>query len=218
MRAAGIAFFLSWVPERAGDVLMRRIAFAAIPPLSITLLLFLLVVFNTRRVAQELAESQARTESLAGRDPLSGLANRLLFGQTLDAALNALPSSPGEGKERGFSLMFLDLDRFKDVNDAHGHQAGDELIKQVAGRLLTILRVKDTLARFGGDEFAILQTDVSSDEDARSLAGQDPAYAVGAIRTLRQYRECGGIHRHCHRPARCGRPRNPDAHGRYGAL
>jgi len=169
---SGDSLFLSWVPERAGDVLMRRIAFAAIPPLSITLLLFLLVVFNTRRVAQELAESQARTESLAGRDPLSGLANRLLFGQTLDAALNALPSSPGEGKERGFSLMFLDLDRFKDVNDAHGHQAGDELIKQVAGRLLTILRVKDTLARFGGDEFAILQTDVSSDEDARSLAGR----------------------------------------------
>lgn len=170
---SGDSLFLSWVPERPGDVLMRRIAFAAIPPLSITLLLFLLVVFNTRRVAQELAESQARTESLAGRDPLSGLANRLLFGQTLDAALNALPSSPGEGKEeRGFSLMFLDLDRFKEVNDAHGHQAGDELIKQVAGRLLTILRVKDTLARFGGDEFAILQTDVSNDEDARSLAGR----------------------------------------------
>jgi diguanylate cyclase (GGDEF)-like protein len=171
-RLTGDTLFLSWVPERPGDVLMRRIAMAAIPPLSITLLLFLLVVFNTRRVAQELAESQARTESLAGRDPLSGLPNRLLFGQTLDAALSIINTNTEGGRERGFSLMFLDLDRFKDVNDAHGHQAGDELIKQVAGRLLTILRAKDTLARFGGDEFAILQTDVTDSEDARSLAGR----------------------------------------------
>ena len=168
----GETLFVSWVPERPGDALMRRIGFAAIPPLSITLLLFLLVVVNTRRLAEELAESQARTESLAGRDPLSGLPNRLLFGQTLDAALNALAPGSGGEEEKGFALMFLDLDRFKDVNDAHGHQAGDELIKQVADRLMAILRAKDTLARFGGDEFAILQTDVTHDEDARSLAAR----------------------------------------------
>ncbi len=171
--STGEALFLNWIPERPGDTLMRRIGIAAIPPLTITLLLFLLIVVNTRRVARELAASQARTESLAGQDPLSGLPNRLYFGQTLDAALAALePNGQSNGQERGLALMFLDLDRFKEVNDAHGHQAGDELIKQVARRLETILRRTDTLARFGGDEFAVLQLDVTGNDDARALAGK----------------------------------------------
>ena len=171
--ATGENLRISWEPARPGEILAKRIGYAAIPPLAVTAILFVLVVTNTRRVARDLAASHARAESLAGQDPLSGLPNRLLFGQTLDTALRQLQDrmsddQPGEG----LALMFLDLDRFKEVNDAHGHQAGDALIQEVAKRLQRMLHPEDTLARFGGDEFAILQGSVGSDEDARTLAAR----------------------------------------------
>ena len=90
---------------------------------------------------------------MAGLDALSGLPNRLIFSDRLERELVRM-SRGGEG----LAVMFLDLDRFKDVNDTYGHEAGDELIKQVAIRLSDLLRGADTLARFGGDEFAIIQT------------------------------------------------------------
>ncbi len=156
---------LTWSGSRPGDYMRNMVASAAAAPVALTFILFALVVVNTRRIARDLAASQARAESLAGRDPLSGLPNRLLFSDRLDQELAAL-----KRQEEGLALMFLDLDRFKEVNDTYGHQAGDELIKQVARRLLTVLRGADTLSRFGGDEFAIIQTGVKSDEDAEALA------------------------------------------------
>jgi diguanylate cyclase (GGDEF)-like protein len=66
--------------------------------------------------------------------------------------------------------MFIDLDRFKDVNDAYGHQAGDDLIQLVAQRILELLPARDTLARLGGDEFAIIQTELGSHEDVERLS------------------------------------------------
>ncbi len=171
--ATGESLGIVWEPERPGDKLAQRIGYAAMPPLAVTALLFVLVVTNTRRVARNLAESHARAESLAGQDPLSGLPNRLLFGQTLDLALQGLDDQIRAGEQgEGFALMFLDLDRFKEVNDAHGHQAGDALILQVAQRLQGLLARGDTLARFGGDEFAVLQNGVGCDEDARALAAR----------------------------------------------
>ena len=184
--ATGESLYLTWEAARPGDALKRRIGVAAIPPLAVTALLFLLVVINTRRVARELADSHARAESLAGQDPLSGLPNRLLFGQTLDGALMRLDDQIRAGEqEEGFALMFLDLDRFKEVNDAHGHQAGDALIQEVAKRLRELLAPGDTLARFGGDEFAVLQNGVGSDEDARMLAARilhalSEAFSIGS--------------------------------------
>ncbi|HEV7874894.1 MAG TPA: EAL domain-containing protein, partial [Enterovirga sp.] len=100
-----------------------------------------------------------------GRDPLSGLANRLFFGQRLDGALAALPEM-----DSALAVLFIDLDRFKDVNDTYGHKAGDELIQLVAQRLVNVIRSTDTLARFGGDEFAIIQTGLRSAADAEGLA------------------------------------------------
>jgi len=171
--ATGESLQIVWEPARPGDMLAKRIGYAAIPPLAVTALLFVLVVANTRRVARNLAESHARAESLAGQDPLSGLPNRLLFGQTLDLSLRGLDDQIRAGAQgEGFALMFLDLDRFKEVNDAYGHQAGDALILQVAQRLQRLLERGDTLARFGGDEFAVLQMGVGCDEDARALAAR----------------------------------------------
>ena len=113
---------------------------------------------------QRVAES--RIAHMALHDPLTDLPNRLLFRQRLEFALHRV--SRGEP----CAVLFLDLDRFKDVNDTLGHPAGDGLLKEVTGRLRRILRQTDTVARLGGDEFAIIQSSVNHPEDATILAGR----------------------------------------------
>ena len=68
------------------------------------------------------------------------------------------------------AVLFIDLNRFKSVNDAHGHAVGDALLQQVADRLVLCVRASDTVARVGGDEFVILLTDLSQDDDAYQVA------------------------------------------------
>jgi diguanylate cyclase len=96
------------------------------------------------------------------RDPLTGLPSRLLFLNRLSAALERLHRRPG----RYVAVLFLDLDRFKVINDSLGHPAGDQLIVAVAERLRHALRRHETIARFGGDEFAILCEDLADEQDA----------------------------------------------------
>jgi diguanylate cyclase (GGDEF)-like protein len=102
---------------------------------------------------------------LAFHDNLTGLPNRANF---LDRAgrLVAAPREPGEG----CALLFLDCDRFKEVNDALGHAAGDELLVQVARRIRSKLRDGDFVARLGGDEFAVLLSPIRAAEDAQRIA------------------------------------------------
>lgn len=160
-----IRAYLSWLPERPGDLMRNRLLPLMLFGAGVVMLLFGCGVLYIRSIARTLAVSEERAKNLLGRDPLSGLPNRLLFGQRLDDELKALARTG-----RGFAVMFLDLDRFKDVNDTYGHQAGDELIKVAAKRLQGLLRNTDTLARFGGDEFAIIQTSLRTAEDADVLA------------------------------------------------
>ena len=160
-----LALVLAAVLGSEDDVLHRRQAGIVLFGSAVAAILFLLLVVSIRRLSLELAQSQERAQTLFGRDPLSSLPNRLLFSERLDAELSRLGRMEG-----GVAVHFLDLDRFKDVNDTHGHQAGDELIKQVAQRLSDLLRGADTLARFGGDEFAIIQTGIRSSQDAEALA------------------------------------------------
>lgn len=87
----------------------------------------------------------------ANFDALTGLANRMLFESRLDMALARMKRQGGN-----LAVLFIDLDRFKQVNDTLGHAAGDLVLKEVAARLCKVLRPYDTAARFGGDEFAIL--------------------------------------------------------------
>jgi diguanylate cyclase (GGDEF)-like protein len=96
------------------------------------------------------------------RDPLTGLPSRLLFTNRLSQALERLLRRRGSH----VAVLFLDLDRFKVINDSLGHHAGDKLIVAVAERLRHALRRHETIARFGGDEFAILCEDIVDDEDA----------------------------------------------------
>jgi diguanylate cyclase (GGDEF)-like protein len=110
-----------------------------------------LVSRNSRQI--ELANR--RVLELAQIDTLTGLPNRGVFLEQLEAAADACARAGGGT----FSVVMLDLDRFKNVNDSLGHAAGDALLREVANRLRSALRGTDVLARFGGDEFAIIQAD-----------------------------------------------------------
>lgn len=102
--------------------------------------------------------SEAAIHQLAFFDPLTDLPNRRLF---LDRLGNALVNAQRNGHLG--AVLFLDLDRFKQVNDARGHEVGDQLLREVAIRLLSLLRAEDTVARFGGDEFVVLLAKLSDD-------------------------------------------------------
>jgi diguanylate cyclase (GGDEF)-like protein/PAS domain S-box-containing protein len=107
---------------------------------------------------------EARIAHLAHHDALTDLANRVVLRERLEQALI------GTRRQEGVAVLFLDLDRFKEVNDTLGHPVGDELLKAVAGRLRGCVRGSDTLARLGGDEFAIVQIGAAQPTDATALA------------------------------------------------
>ena len=109
--------------------------------------------------------AEERLHYLAHYDTLINLPNRTLLGERLDAELARVETEGGM-----LALHFIDLDRFKAVNDAFGHHVGDQFLKVVATRLSASVRASDVVARLGGDEFAIVQPNISSEEDAVALA------------------------------------------------
>jgi diguanylate cyclase (GGDEF)-like protein/PAS domain S-box-containing protein len=112
-----------------------------------------------------LKDAEAQLAELAHHDPLTGLANRLLFAARLQQAL-----AYAKRHDTRAALLFCDLDRFKIVNDTLGHAAGDRLLQQVAERLARCVRAEDTVARIGGDEFAVIVSDLDQPESAARLA------------------------------------------------
>ncbi|WP_313629679.1 EAL domain-containing protein [Pseudomonas sp.] len=111
--------------------------------------------------------AQARLDYQAHHDPLTGLPNRTLFENRLQAALNGQQETGKQG-----AVLFLDLDRFKHINDSLGHPVGDLLLKDIALRLKEQLRDIDTVARLGGDEFIILLPGLQHPSDAEHLANK----------------------------------------------
>jgi diguanylate cyclase (GGDEF)-like protein len=138
----------------------------------------LLVLLTTvlGRLSVELArarerESEAkvqharRVEYLAYHDGLTALPNRSLFNKLLGQAIRQAQRNEGQ-----LAVAFIDLDRFKQINDTLGHEAGDALLKEVASRLKACLRDSDTVARLGGDEFVVLLTQLHEDRSAATVA------------------------------------------------
>jgi diguanylate cyclase (GGDEF)-like protein len=113
---------------------------------------------------RERIERQLKHETL--HDALTGLPNRALLLDRLGAALARYTRDP----RRLFAVLFLDLDRFKIINDSVGHLLGDELLEEVGRRIADCLEPRDVVARLGGDEFAVLLTDIENDEDATQSA------------------------------------------------
>ncbi|MES9875713.1 MAG: EAL domain-containing protein [Candidatus Sedimenticola sp. PURPLELP] len=112
-----------------------------------------------------LKESQNKLEHMAHHDTLTGLPNRLLFTARLDHSITVC-----KREKREMAVLFMDLDRFKHVNDTLGHPAGDTLLQSVAQRLTQCVRASDTVARLGGDEFVTILEGVTGDQDTSRIA------------------------------------------------
>lgn len=135
---------------------------------------------SRHQLEEALAENQARLEHQTLHDPLTGLANRVLL---LDRLEHAVQSSARRSTRP--AVLFMDLDHFKDVNDASGHSAGDQLLAEVSERLQAVIRPNDTVARLGGDEFVVLCDELDDPlEEARAVAERivsclDSAFTIG---------------------------------------
>ena len=148
--------------------------FTAKAPLSQCLILQLQDITGRR-------QAEARLQHIAYHDSLTDLANRNYFTEQLTRAI----ATVRRHRDRRFGVLFLDLDRFKLVNDSLGHSAGDALLIELARRMRGFLRPKDLIARLGGDEFAILVEDISADREVVMLAERlqemlaEPLYLKG---------------------------------------
>jgi diguanylate cyclase (GGDEF)-like protein len=157
--------YVGWTPDRPGLKLVEKIA----PALGFGVLLAAGVLWwllrRLRRASDALQTSENQAQFLAFHDMLTGLPNRALFDDRLRRAfVNA------RRDQARIALLYIDLDRFKNVNDTFGHPAGDELVRQTANRLEARVREVDTVARLGGDEFAVILIDIRNVHAAEMLS------------------------------------------------
>jgi len=163
----------------AGDGLQTQWLGALVMVLTIGILAVVLLVswldqrqqaqllrLRNQRLRSSLDDAEAELSQAALHDPLTHLPNRLLLQQRIDQALVDAELRGGR-----FAVMFMDLDGFKQVNDAYGHQTGDSLLVAVAARTRQLLRPTDVLARLGGDEF-VLVVGIENDEDVATVANR----------------------------------------------
>lgn len=162
--AGALLGYFTWRPFEPGALMAKRLVPFAIAALLVMLATISLLLQRIRRSTLQLEASQAQAQHLAFHDALTGLANRALFDERLTRALAEANESSGS-----IALLYFDLDRFKHVNDTLGHPAGDQLICAMAKRLVAATRSSDVVARIGGDEFAIIQTGVTSAAEAEVL-------------------------------------------------
>ncbi|MGL4637760.1 MAG: putative bifunctional diguanylate cyclase/phosphodiesterase [Beijerinckiaceae bacterium] len=170
---------ITWTAERPGDPILERLMPVAVFS-SLAIMIFAWLSYaHVTRVTDNMLRSEEKATHLAGHDTLSGLPNRLRYTEHLTALLARLGS-----ENMGLAVLFVDLDKFKEVNDTYGHAAGDIVLVGCAERMASQLRAGDFLARFGGDEFAIIQTGVRTPLDAELLGRRliesiRPAFQIG---------------------------------------
>lgn len=120
-----------------------------------------LVTSKFNQILKQFSQTQSKLRKMATRDPLTGLPNRTLLLETI-----AVTIQRARGHRRNFSLLFIDLDRFKNVNDSLGHAVGDQFLARIARILERVVGDKGTVARLGGDEFVILADEIQSPTQA----------------------------------------------------
>lgn len=151
------------------DYYMDTIVFLRWISIITTLILVIIIVGLIYKLIRnytfELRNQKDILDHQAHHDSLTNLPNRLLFSDRLEQAI-----FKAERNKKGLALFFIDLDRFKQINDSLGHIFGDEVLKIVADRLKKIIRKEDTISRLGGDEFTILAEDLRKGTDASLLA------------------------------------------------
>ena len=152
------AGYLSWTTRRPGQVLLTIILPLVTFGVIGTGVLSMSILRRLRRASEQLARRERQARHEAKHDSLSGLPNRVHMVEKIEEFLHSAKREAGRAV-----AAYLDIDRFKDVNDTLGHEAGDNLIRAVAARLKARLRPQDFLSRFGGDEFVILSVPADPD-------------------------------------------------------
>ena len=163
-----------WLAQGPGIIMLLALGFsllrsseALVQGTTVLVLMYALQYRRSVTTNFHVIVAQIRTKrqlkNLAEHDALTGLANRRQF----EAALSLACSQQGRS-----AILYIDLDRFKAVNDVYGHAVGDSLLQAVAGRLRPMVRGSDLIARLGGDEFAVLLAEPATEENARALAAR----------------------------------------------
>lgn len=154
-----------WTPPTPGDAVLRQV----LPPIAVALVLFSIVAgvtaFRARRIAIALTESEKIAVVAARTDGMTGLRNRTGFTEILDSPAYQSACAAGE-----LAVVYLDINGFKAVNDSIGHQGGDELVKALTTRVLSVLPANALFARIGGDEFAVAIVGKSVRDQAVAVA------------------------------------------------
>jgi len=154
-----------WNRKKNGDIYPQFLSISVIRDENSNEITHYSGIFNDISQAKS---DQEKIHQLAYYDPLTGLANRRLFFDRLEQQI-----ATSIRHKNLFALIYLDLDKFKPINDTYGHAAGDFLLVQTAKRLHSVLREADTIARIGGDEFVVILTDLDSDtEQAKQQISQ----------------------------------------------
>jgi diguanylate cyclase (GGDEF)-like protein len=146
--------YVNWTPRRPGRTLLLFILPLVALGVAGAGALTWVMILRLKKASSELADREVLSRHQALHDALSGLPNRHNFVERLQDALDGLIQSRNNGR---VVVAYVDVDRFKDVNDTMGHAAGDALIMAIAKRLRAVLAPEDFLSRFGGDEFAVLR-------------------------------------------------------------